>query len=164
MLYSKEFYATVRQRLRPGGILQQWLPSGDVVVKASVARAIRESFPYVRVFGSVERWGFHFLASEHPIPRRAAEELVQQMPASAVRDLMEWGPQPTPEGQFKTVLSQELSVEELISAAPGAPALQDDRPENEYYILRHVLPQPWNQLVWRETETRQALNSPAVLR
>ena len=54
LLYSKEFYAIIRRRLRPGGILQQWLPGGDPVVRASVARALKESFPYVRVFHSVE--------------------------------------------------------------------------------------------------------------
>jgi spermidine synthase len=29
LLYSDEFYATVKRRLRHGGILQQWLPEGD---------------------------------------------------------------------------------------------------------------------------------------
>ncbi|HTB33710.1 MAG TPA: fused MFS/spermidine synthase, partial [bacterium] len=29
LLYSEEFYALVKQRLAPGGILQQWVPGGD---------------------------------------------------------------------------------------------------------------------------------------
>ena len=46
LLYSEEFYAIVKRRLRPGGILQQWLPpKGDAFVRASVARALKESFP-----------------------------------------------------------------------------------------------------------------------
>jgi spermidine synthase len=53
LLYSKEFYATVRTRLRPDGILQQWLPRGDPAVHAAVARALQESFPYVRAFHSI---------------------------------------------------------------------------------------------------------------
>ena len=68
LLYSKEFYATIQRRLRPGGILQQWLPDGDAVVRSSVARALKESFPYVRVFRSVQGWGWHFLASNQPLP------------------------------------------------------------------------------------------------
>jgi spermidine synthase len=48
LLYSKEFYATIKQRLKAGGILQQWLPSGDKEVHTAIARALRESFPYVR--------------------------------------------------------------------------------------------------------------------
>jgi len=31
----------------------------------------------------------------------------------------------------------------MISPAPGVPALQDDRPENEYYLLRRNLPKRW---------------------
>src|SRR5207245_10722060 len=100
LLYSREFYSTVKQRLRPGGILQQWLPRGDAVVDASAARAVREYFPYVRVFHSVEHWGFHFLASSRPIPNRTAGELVRHMPVGAIKDLMEGGPERRAESEF----------------------------------------------------------------
>ncbi len=137
LLYSKEFYAIISRRLRPGGILQQWLPGGDVVVRASVARALKESFPYVRVFHSVEGWGYHFLASDTPLPNPAAAELAQRLPAKAASDLLEWGPETTPEHQFADVLKNEISLDELIARAPRAPALQDDHPVNEYYVMRH---------------------------
>jgi len=163
MLYSKEFYATIKQRLRPGGILQQWLPAGDNVVRASVARAIKESFPYVRVFGSVEGWGLHFLASDRPIPVRSPEELVQHMPDRAVRDMMEWGPEATPQAQFAAVLRRESTPDRLMAEAPGVPALQDDRPENEYFLLRHSLPAGWSQLVWKQGEGDTAERSQASL-
>src|SRR5260370_21273801 len=74
LLYSEEFYAAARRRLRPGGILQQWLPYGDAEDFSSVARALQDSFPYVRVFRWTEHWGFHFLASDHPLPNRKASE------------------------------------------------------------------------------------------
>ena len=137
LLYSKEFYAIIRRRLRPGGILQQWLPGGDPVVRASVARALKESFPYVRVFHSVEGWGYHFLGSESPLPNPTAAELAQRLPAKAAIDFLEWGPETTAEGQFSRVLRNEISLDELIAQAPSAPALQDDRPVNEYYVMRH---------------------------
>jgi len=139
LLYSKEFYKTVKQRLRPEGILQQWLPGGDAVVHASVARALTESFPYVRVFHSVEGWGLHFIASSRPIANRTAGELVQRMPASAVADLMEWGPETTAEREFAAVLKKELHPQQMMAKAPHASALQDDRPVNEYYLLRREL-------------------------
>ena len=60
LLYSVEFYSVVRRRLRPGGILQQWLPAGDAVDVASVSRALQQSFPYVRVFPSVRKMGGTF--------------------------------------------------------------------------------------------------------
>jgi len=136
LLYSKEFYAIIRRRLRPGGILQQWLPGGDPVVRASVARALKESFPYVRVFHSVEGWGYHFLASESPLPNPTAAELAQRLPDKAAIDFLEWGPESTPEGQFADVLKREISLDDLIQQAPSASALRDDRPVNEYYLTR----------------------------
>jgi spermidine synthase len=141
LLYSKEFYATAKQRLQPDGILQQWLPGGDAIVRASVTRALVESFPYVRGFYSahfvaLKQGGLYFLASSQPISGRTAAELVRRMPESAVKDLMEWSHQPSAEAELDTVLSQEFSPEQIVAQAPQAPALQDDRPVNEYYVLR----------------------------
>ncbi len=143
LLYSKEFYLIIRRRLAPGGILQQWLPYGDAVVKAAVARALQESFPYVRLFRALDGQGFHFLASEQPILLRTPLELAQRLPARAAQDLVEWGPEAAPQAQFAIILNRELALDQLTSGAPGVPALQDDRPENEYYVLRRNLPERW---------------------
>lgn len=139
LLYTKEFYFIAKKRLRPGGILQQWLPWGDATIKTSIARALQESFPYVRVFQSVEGWGYHFLASMRPIPVTPASVLAGRLPPSALVDLLEWGPYPTAEQQFNAVLARELPLEALTASAPFVPALQDDRPLNEYFLLRREL-------------------------
>ena len=140
LLYSEEFYAAARKRLRPGGILAQWLPEGDNEDFAAVARALHNSFPYVRVFGSVDGWGFHFLASEQPLPRLTAEDLQRNLPAEAAADLTEWDPPPGGSPAvllaFDTVLENEIPIEKLIAQSPATPALRDDRPINEYYALR----------------------------
>jgi spermidine synthase len=136
LLYSKEFYDIIRRRLSAGGIVQQWLPRGDAVVRASVTRALKESFSYVRVFRSVEDHGYHFLASDHPLPGRTATELAERVSAKAASDLLEWGPETSPERQFAAVLKREISLDQMIAADSDAPALQDDRPQNEYYAIR----------------------------
>ena len=136
LLYSQDFYAVAKQRLEPGGILQQWLPEGDDPTQAAVARAIRNSFPYVRVFRGIEGWGWHFLASERPIPIRTAAELVARMPASAVSDMMEWGPAPSPAEQMKRALSGQISIDAIVAYSAATPVLTDDRPINEYFLLR----------------------------
>jgi spermidine synthase len=136
LLYSQDFYAVAKQRLEPGGILQQWLPEGDDPTQASVARALKNSFRYVRVFRGIEGWGWHFLASERPIPVRTAAELVARMPAGAVSDMMEWGPAPSPAEQMKRLLSGQISIDAIIAYSAATPALTDDRPINEYYLLR----------------------------
>ena len=93
-------------------------------------------FPYIRVYGPVFGPGLHYLASMSPISERSAQELVDRMPASAVVDMMEWGPTNTPVQQFHAMLSNPASPKELIARAPNTPSLQDDRPVNEYYLLR----------------------------
>ena len=142
LLYSRDFYQVARQRLRPGGILQQWIPpEGDAMDRAAAARALMEVFPYVRIYTSVFGAGLHYLASMSPIPERRASEMVALMPSSAIADMMEWGPATTPADQFSLMLRNQFLPSELIARAPDAPALQDDRPVNEYYLLRENFPQ-----------------------
>ncbi len=143
LLYSKEFYEVARRRLRPGGILQQWLPTtsdADAVIVAAVTRSLRESFPYVRAF--LDEFGIHYLCSDRPLPARSAVELVQRMPADAVSDFTEWADDDgvaSASVQFSDLLKQELAVDTLIAASPNTPALTDDRPVNEYYAVRQWL-------------------------
>ena len=138
MLYSKEFYVLIKQRLREDGILQQWLPEGDPVVRSAVARALYESFPYVRVFQYYSEFGFQFIASRQPIPNRTGAELLQRMPEAAVRDLVEWPFRPNAEGELDFVLQKEISISKLLDSDPNQPAMRDDHPVNEYVILRRL--------------------------
>jgi len=138
LLYSEEFYGLLKRHLRPGGILQQWMPDGgEPIVQSAIAKALRHSFFTVRVFTSVMDYGFHFLASMSPIPPATPEILVSRMPESAASDMIEWGPETDPERQFAAALRREVSLDELIQKYPAAPAMVDDRPVNEYYFLRH---------------------------
>lgn len=139
LLYSTEFYSVIRQRLRPGGILQQWLPKDDNFLQASIARSLAESFPYVRVFAPMTGAGLHFIASDTALPQRTAEELAARIPASAARDLTEWGPSATAAENFALVLGKEHPIEEILARDPQAPALTDDRPVNEFYALRRYV-------------------------
>ena len=145
LLYSIEFYDLAKRRLKPGGILAQWLPGdADSATESSATQAITHSFPYVRVLISVENWGHHFLASDSPIPRVDAATLVGRMPRAAVSDLVEWGPETSAERQLRLVLAREVSPQALIGAAPGVPPLRDTRPVNEYFFVRHAFPRFWS--------------------
>jgi len=136
LLYSKEFYVLVKKHLRTDGIVQQWLPENDFETQSAVAQALKDSFPYVRVFGYHSDPGLQFLASMSPIAIHTPAELVDRMPASAVADLVEWTPQWTAESLLRVSISNELTLDAIIRRSPGAPALEDDRPVNEYYLLR----------------------------
>jgi hypothetical protein len=110
------------------------------VVVAAFEGALRQVFPYVRTFRSMEGWGLHVLASTAPIPARTARELAGRLPPRADRDLTEWGPLSTAEEQFALVLANEVPADVTSDLrAPAAPtALRDDRPLNEYYLLRRL--------------------------
>ena len=144
LLYSQEFYEVVKRRLRPGGILQQFTIGDDALDLVAMAKALRESFPYVRCLISVEGWGCHFLASMSPIPDFTAEELASHLPASAVADLLEWGPGKSAVQQFDIALSHEVSMDLIVNGGiVPIRALHDDRPVNEYFWLRSTLPRKW---------------------
>jgi hypothetical protein len=112
----------------------------DAVDVAAVTRALRDSFPYVRAFH--DKFGIHYLCSDRPIPQRTAKELLQRMPAKAVSDLVEWdaisgnNSMDAAEDRLSDLLRGEVAVDELIAGSPGTPAITDDRPINEYYLIR----------------------------
>lgn len=138
LLYSRQFYALAKKRLKPDGILQQWhwREKVDPALLAALARALTESFPYVKVY-RVGPSGFHFLASSSPLPRRSGRELAARLPAAAARDFGEWNPpEMTAEKQLDWIVSNEINIDSLLANLPPASALSDDQPTNEYYLLR----------------------------
>jgi spermidine synthase len=139
LLYSQEFYEVAKRHLAQDGILQMWLPSaeGDGSTAISVAKAIKHSFPYVRAFASFDRIGIHFLASMEPLPSGSSSVLAARLPTAAAADFVEWGPQSDVQKQFDLLLSRELIVEQILHADPRVPAIRDDQPINEYYLLRN---------------------------
>jgi len=155
LLYSEEFYELVKRRLKSGGIFQQWTSHADATDIAAIARALHQVFPYVRAYVAFDPRvdGIHFLCSMSPLPDSTPAELAARLTGSAPADLVEWGPSPTPEGQFTLVLGRELSMEKLMDLVPGSGPLHDERPVNEYYFLRYVLPARWQQPVFQAAAT-----------
>ncbi len=139
LLYSREFYTVVKRHLRHDGILQMWYPAGggDVSTTSSITKALQQSFPNVRAFQSYDGFGIHFLASMQPLPAISSTVLAARLQPAAAADFLEWGPQATVQNQFDRVLSRELSIEKIIAEDPRAPALADDQPVNEYFLLGH---------------------------
>ena len=145
LLYSREFYEVIKQHLSEDGIFQNWYPAiaGDDTTAASITKTLMQSFPYVRAYRSYDtQYGIHFLASMKPIPFSSASELAARMPRAAALDFVEWGPAQTADGQFNLVLSQEIPLEQLIRKDPNVPVLSDDRPINEYFLLRRWFDAP----------------------
>jgi spermidine synthase len=136
LLYSEEFYAIIKPHLRAGGIVQVWCPGGDDATMAAITKSLRNSFPYVRAYDSIEGWGTHFLASMTPLAASTAKELARRLPPGAAADLVEWNPESTPEEMFEEVVGDEEHLKDFIAADPSVPPLTDNRPINEYFLLR----------------------------
>ncbi|HEY4283485.1 MAG TPA: fused MFS/spermidine synthase [Chthoniobacterales bacterium] len=140
LLYSREFYTAARARLRHGGILQQWCPvTQESTVVSAVARSLKESFPYVRAFGSYRLWGVHFLASDEPIPVLGPDDLAAKLPPEAAKDIVEWETGYIPAGIFTVLLQNEVPIKAIIALDSNAQSITDDRPVNEYYFLRRKM-------------------------
>lgn len=133
LLYSQEFYAILKRHLRKGGIVQVWFPGDDDTTTAAITKSLTDAFPYVRAFESIEGWGTHYLASMQPLPTQTAAQLAAKLSPNSRRDLLEWNPQLSAEDMFQKVLSAEQNLTGYAKATP----LSDDRPVNEYFLLRY---------------------------
>jgi predicted methyltransferase len=138
LLYSVEFYDLLKRRMTDDAILQHWFPGAEPTSLSAVTRALKLAFPHVRIFRSFEGWGFHFLASKKPLPPLSAERMLARLPDGARRDLAEWVPENEIPGLFEATMAFEVPARRILNQKP-APEISDDRPINEYYLLRHWL-------------------------
>ena len=136
LLYSIEFNKIVADHLNKGGIFQAWFPFGETKILQAMIRSMVEVFPYVRVFRSMEGWGFHIIASMEPFETPTAETMVSRLPVSARNDLLEWAGGADIHKYVKLTLQNELSVGKLLNHDDLTMYISDDRPYNEYFLLR----------------------------
>lgn len=136
LLYSDEFYSLIRLRLKPDGILQQWYPEEEKPILAAVTRSLTQSFPYVVMYHSIQGKGYHYLASMSPLQIPSAEEAVSKMPEAAQKDRMEWNLKSKEElmGIWSKLLNSK--VETASFTMNPEIRITDDRPFNEYYLVR----------------------------
>jgi len=135
LLYSEEFYRVAKQHLNPNGILQAWFPGGDARTGQAVLRSLRESFPYLRCFRSPGGSGMLVLASLDPIATWDPGQLALMMPSAAGEDLLEWSSSANLPSYLGQVVLKEFSIEQELASDPRI-RITDDRPFNEYFLLR----------------------------
>jgi hypothetical protein len=136
LLYSEEFYALAKAHLNQYGIVATWVPAdASSDSRAAILRSLVNSFPFVRCFVSVDNMGMHMLASQQPIANISATEITSRMPAAAAIDLLEWEHAETLVDCVQQVLRNEMPVEWALNPHAQIP-ITDDRPYNEYFLLR----------------------------
>ena len=141
LLYSREFYRLIRTRLKDDGILQTWFPVGEKLTYEAIARAIVDEFPYVRIYHSIENFGYHFSASMQPIEKPGVGDFIARMPEGAREDMLEWADGQSLEAYVGSILEREIPLQHALNADPRV-CVTDDQPYNEYFLLRRT----WNKL------------------
>ena len=147
LLYTSEFYRLVKQRLSPTGILQQWFPGGEEAILRAVVNTVAREFPHVLVYRAFEATpdlplhlaGVHILAAEWPLAPPTAAQAIARMPAAAKQDLVEWHPQMPLAAAWDYILKQRIPLADVLPADPRL-GITDDRPFNEYFLLRRLFP------------------------
>jgi hypothetical protein len=134
-----------RQRLSPTGLLHHWFPGGEDAILRAIVNTIAHEFPHVVAFKSFESHGdmrpadagIHILAAEWPIEPPGIAEAIRRMPEAARRDLLEWHPELPIEAAWDYILRNRVELQAVLPE-PGQRRLgiTDDRPFNEYFLLR----------------------------
>ena len=139
LLYSSEFYDVLRERLSDTGILQQWFPGGEAKISQAVVNTVKEAFPHVIVLRDYRppHSGLHILAAEFPLALPTIDEAVARMPEAAKKDMVEWNPGMALKFAWNLVFEQLKPLEEELPDDPSI-LITDDRPYNEYFLLRRT--------------------------
>jgi tetratricopeptide (TPR) repeat protein len=160
LLYSEEFYSLIKTRLKPGGILQQWIPAvNEESELAAVTTSLTRSFPHVLVYQSTEGWGYH-------VP--TAAEAVLRMPVAARKDRLEWelNSQSNSEAGLTEIWNRLLDgkVEHALFAHNYDFRITDDKPFNEYYIIRYFKKMNFKSFVsWVTIPSKSDISSSGSL-
>jgi spermidine synthase len=142
VLYTKEFYADAHARLRPGGLMLQWLYFGvDLEQLRGHLRTFRSAFPHMLVLTSPRHGGLYMLGSDAPITwdDPAVARLFESPQATAdLSDAPDY--QSLPKRPWPSILDgmrwlQDGDVDRFVR---DAPMITDDRPLTEYDLL-HLL-------------------------
>jgi len=137
LLYSEEFYDLVKMRLNDGGIFSNWFGQGEFKILQAVARSLFNSFPYVKVYKFIRGSGFHFVASMSPISPMTIQEMIAKIPETAKDDITEWYPG-YEVSEVIGAMIKEAPIQAILNENSEM-KITDDKPFNEYYILRRLL-------------------------
>ena len=120
-LYTREFFALVRDHLAPGGVFVQWIELDlvDAALLRSLAGTLQAVFPSVRVYRPVSRIGVLFLASDQPL---SVESVAAEAIAASPKEF-QWASVQTPEDVAAALAVDEEGVRRL---AAGAALTTDD--------------------------------------
>jgi spermidine synthase len=128
-LYTEEFYALAKRKMRPGGVLAQWVPM-DMSPGApkQIIKALMAQFKHVSLWLPSRMEGVA-IASDEKLeidPAILAARMSQPAVAEALTEIGLGAPE--------DVLATFVAADETLAAfVRDVPSLTDDRPRIEYY-------------------------------
>jgi spermidine synthase len=129
-LYTEEFYALAKRRMRPGAVLAQWAPldMGRGALSKMILEAMLKQFKHVSLW-LPDRMEGVAIASDEPL-RIDRDTLARRMSAPSVADDLTAVGLRSPEDLLATF----VAADETLAAYLGdTPSLTDDRPRLEYH-------------------------------
>ncbi len=143
VLYSREFYVASTGRLRPGGLMMEWMPYGQSVDEfRSHVRTFADVFPNVLIaFGPTKR-GVYMLGSADPIAIDPSAVRGVLNRSGVLADLVATEDSPvTALDDWARIVDGLGWIEgdRVRAFGAGAPPIVDDRPVTEYFLLRRLL-------------------------
>jgi spermidine synthase len=129
-LYTEEFYALAKRRMRPGAVLAQWVPLdiGRGGLSKMILKAMLKQFKHVSLW-LPDRMEGVAIASDEPL-QIDRETLAKRMSAPAVADDLTAIGISSPEDLMATFVAADAKLAAYLS---DTPSLTDDRPRIEYY-------------------------------
>ncbi len=130
-LYTQDYYEAARNRLRPGGIMTQWIP-----LHSQSAREIDMHFKtFLSVFPHAMAWmsvanELILIGSTRPIPidfPKLQERLADPVIAGALRDIF------IPDA-VSLLANLWFLEDEMTRLSEGQPRISDNRPGIEFYL------------------------------
>jgi spermidine synthase len=136
-LYTEEFYALAKRRMRPGAVLAQWAPMdiGRGVLPKMILKAMMAQFKHVSLW-LPDRMEGVAIASDEPL-QIDRDVLAKRMAEPAVAaDLTAIGIR-SPDDLLATFVAADAALARYLA---DTPTLTDDRPRIEYYNWYPVQP------------------------
>jgi spermidine synthase len=130
-LYSTEFYRVVKQHLKPGGVVAQWVPSFDVSnpLWKMVLRSFLDTFPNCSLWMSNSGEGI-ILGSEKPLAMDVNTMREQLNSSPELRAALDETGLSDPYDVLSTFM---MSDQKLRSYVGSAVPITDDHPYMEFY-------------------------------
>jgi spermidine synthase len=129
-LYTEEFYALAKRKMRPGGVLAQWVPLDfdRGALPKMILKAMRGQFKHVSLWLPSRMEGVA-IASDEPLKIDPRDLAMRMSEPAVAEDLAAIGLR-SPEDLLATFIAADEKIGTFVG---DAPSLTDDRPRIEYY-------------------------------